>query len=138
MQNLCIATLLSLTLITTSCSFSTTPISNHRVEKPQPVHEQFQQGIASWYGPGFHGRKTANGERFNQNALTAAHRHLPIGTKVLVTNVSNGKSVEVRINDRGPYIKGRVIDLSKAAAERVGMIQPGTASIQIRIISKPT
>lgn len=81
----------------------------------------FQQGIASWYGPGFHNRLTANGERYNMNALTAAHRTLPFGTMVLVKNTATGKTVTVRINDRGPYIKGRIIDLSRAAARELGI-----------------
>lgn len=80
-----------------------------------------QAGVASWYGPGFHGRPTANGEHFNTHALTAAHRTLPFGTKVRVTNKSNGRSVVVRINDRGPYVGGRVIDLSNASARALGM-----------------
>nr|WP_238193251.1 septal ring lytic transglycosylase RlpA family protein [Methylobacterium frigidaeris] len=80
-----------------------------------------QAGVASWYGPGFHGRKTANGERFNTHALTAAHRSLPFGTQVRVTNSTNGRSVVVRINDRGPYVGGRVIDLSNAAARAIGV-----------------
>lgn len=80
-----------------------------------------QAGVASWYGPGFHGRTTANGEHFNTHALTAAHRTLPFGTKVRVTNKSNGRSVVVRINDRGPYVGGRVIDLSDASARALGM-----------------
>src|SRR3954451_13555805 len=74
------------------------------------------KGVASWYGPGFHGKKTANGERFNTHALTAAHKTLPFGTQLRVTNDRTGKSVVVRINDRGPYAHGRVLDLSKAAA----------------------
>ncbi|MER2267425.1 septal ring lytic transglycosylase RlpA family protein [Methylobacterium oxalidis] len=80
-----------------------------------------QSGVASWYGPGFHGRRTANGERFNTHALTAAHRSLPFGTQVRVTNKSNGRSVVVRINDRGPYMGGRVIDLSNASARAIGV-----------------
>ncbi len=79
-----------------------------------------QNGLASWYGPGFHGRLTANGERFNTNAYTAAHKTLPFGTKVKVTNERTGQSVVVRINDRGPYAKDRVIDLSKASAQAIG------------------
>ena len=78
-------------------------------------------GIASWYGPGFHGRRTASGERFNTNALTAAHRTLPFGAKVRVVNQRTGRSVVVRINDRGPYAHGRVIDLSRAAAQTIGL-----------------
>jgi rare lipoprotein A len=80
-----------------------------------------QAGQASWYGPGFHGRRTANGERFNTNDLTAAHKTLPFGTKVRVTNTKTGRSVVVRINDRGPYAHGRVIDLSKASAQSIGI-----------------
>jgi rare lipoprotein A len=80
-----------------------------------------QSGKASWYGPGFHGRRTASGERFNTNDLTAAHKTLPFGTKVKVTNTKTGQSVVVRINDRGPYAHGRVIDLSKASARSIGI-----------------
>lgn len=88
-------------------------------------------GDASWYGPGFHGRRTASGERYNQKALTAAHRTLPIGSSVMVTNIDNGKSVIVRINDRGPFIRGRIIDLSRAAAEHIGMRRAGTARVEL-------
>lgn len=87
-----------------------------------------QVGRASWYALG---SKTASGERMNPNALTAAHRSLPFGTKVLVENLSNGRSVVVRINDRGPFVGGRVIDLSKAAAAQIGMINTGTAKVRI-------
>ncbi len=80
-----------------------------------------QRGKASWYGPGFHGRRTASGERFNTNDMTAAHKTLPFGTKVKVTNTKTGQSVVVRINDRGPYAHGRVIDLSKASARSIGI-----------------
>lgn len=88
-------------------------------------------GAASWYGPGFHGRETASGETFNQNHLTAAHRRLPLGTRVTVTNLENGKSVSVAINDRGPYAGGRVLDLSKAAARRLGMVDDGVVKVRI-------
>src|SRR6185369_7315123 len=91
------------------------------VSAPAEETKPIQTGAASWYGPGFHGKRTANGERFNTHALTAAHKTLPFGTKVRVTNEQTGKSVVVRINDRGPYAHGRVIDLSKAAAEAVGL-----------------
>jgi rare lipoprotein A len=83
--------------------------------------KSIQSGGASWYGPGFHGKKTASGERFNTRALTAAHRSLPFGARVRVTNERTGRSVVVRINDRGPFAGGRVIDLSKAAAQAVGI-----------------
>lgn len=91
-------------------------------------------GMASWYGPGFHGRRSASGEVFNQNALTAAHRSLPFGTLVRVTNLNTGASVTVRINDRGPYSHGRVIDLSAAAARSIGLIQSGVARVQVDVI----
>lgn len=94
------------------------------------------RGRASWYGSRFHGRRTASGERFNAWAYTAAHRSLPFGTKVRVTNLRNGRAVVVRINDRGPYSGGRVIDLSKAAAQAIGMLRAGTAPVRIEIIGR--
>ncbi len=94
------------------------------------------RGMASWYGPGFHGRRTANGERFNQNSLTAAHRSLPFGTKVRVTNMNNGRSVIVRINDRGPYAGRRIIDLSAAAARVLGMVGSGVAPVRLEILGR--
>jgi rare lipoprotein A len=93
-----------------------------------PAAEAAQTGVASYYK---HGRKTANGERFNPNGYTAAHRHLPFGTKVLVTNLRNGRSVIVRINDRGPFAHGRVIDLSFGAAKVVGLTASGTAKVKL-------
>lgn len=93
-----------------------------------------KKGRASWYGPGFHGKRTASGERFNQNALTAAHRSLPFGTKVKVTNSRNGRSVIVRINDRGPFHGGRIIDLSKAAARVLGI--GGTAPVILEVLGR--
>ncbi|EKQ69016.1 rare lipoprotein A [Leptolyngbyaceae cyanobacterium JSC-12] len=91
-------------------------------------------GFASWYGPGFHGNQSASGERFNQHAMTAAHRTLPFGTRVLVTNLDNGQSVVVRINDRGPFHGNRVIDLSTAAARVLGLIQSGVAPVRLDVI----
>jgi len=93
-----------------------------------------QEGMASWYGKKFQGRKTASGERFNMYDLTAAHPTLPFGSMVKVTNLGNGKSVVVRINDRGPNTKGRIIDLSYAAAKKIDMIQAGTARVRIELI----
>lgn len=92
------------------------------------------KGLASWYGPGFHGRRSANGERFDQNALTAAHKTLPFGTLVRVTNLNNGTSVVVRINDRGPYAGSRVIDLSRRAAQEIGMLGSGVANVKLEIL----
>src|SRR5262244_2575852 len=86
---------------------------------------------ASWYGPGFHGRETASGETFNQRALTAAHRTLPLGTEAKVTNLETGQSVIVTINDRGPYVKGRYLDLSRAAAKQIGLTKKGVAKVKI-------
>jgi len=91
-------------------------------------------GRASWYGSQFHGRKTASGERFNMNAMTAAHRSLPFGTRVRVTNKRNGRSVVVRINDRGPFSGGRILDVSKAAANRLGLIATGTAPVTLQVL----
>ncbi|PIE45808.1 MAG: hypothetical protein CSA44_01540 [Gammaproteobacteria bacterium] len=97
----------------------------------------FQQiGTASWYGARFHGRKTANGELYNMQAMTAAHKTLPLGTKVQVTNLANGKKVIVRINDRGPFHKGRIIDLSKKAAKRLGIISSGYGKVHIKTVTQ--
>ena len=90
-----------------------------------------ETGVASWYGPGFHEKKTSNGERYDQNAMTAAHKLLPFGTRLQVTNLNNGRSVIVRINDRGPFVGSRIIDLSKEAARRLHMIGSGTARVQL-------
>lgn len=90
---------------------------------------------ASYYAEKFHGRKTASGETFNMNALTCAHKTLPFGTMLRVTNLQNNATVDVRVNDRGPFVKGREIDLSKAAAQKLGMIKTGTARVKIEIIS---
>jgi rare lipoprotein A len=92
-------------------------------------------GIASWYGKPFHGRLTANGERFNMNELTAAHRTLPFGSKVRVTNRDNNKSVVVRINDRGPFVGKRVIDLSRAAASALRMMNSGVARVKLEVLA---
>ncbi len=95
------------------------------------AHEarEIGRGLASWYGEPFHGRRTANGEVFDMNALTAAHKTLPFGTRVRVENPATGQAVVVRINDRGPFRPGRVIDLSRAAAERIGLVQAGVAPV---------
>jgi rare lipoprotein A (peptidoglycan hydrolase) len=99
---------------------------------------QALEGAASWYGPGFHGRLTANGERYNMYAMTAAHKTLPFGTLVEVTLLSNGLKVTVRINDRGPFVEGRIIDLSRAAAERIGLIEEGVGSVSLKILKEET
>lgn len=95
-------------------------------------------GLASWYGPGFHGRTTASGERFDMNAMTAAHRTLPFGTTVEVHNLETDRSVTVRINDRGPFVDGRIIDVSRAAAAELEMIATGIARVRLRILENDT
>jgi len=94
-----------------------------------------QQGVASWYGPTHHGRQTASGVRFDMNGLTAAHRTLPLGTEIEVENMNNGKKVEVTVNDRGPYVRGRILDLSRAAAQRLGFTHHGTVQVRLTTIS---
>jgi len=101
---------------------------------PQESYNHTETGIASWYGPGFHGKMTANGEIFNENELTAAHRTLQMPSLVRVTNLENGKSLIVRVNDRGPFARGRVIDLSKRAAELLDMKVAGTAKVKIELL----
>ena len=96
-----------------------------------------QTGIASWYGKDFHGKKTANGEIYNMHAMTAAHKTLPLGTWVRVYNLTNGKSCDVRVNDRGPFVRGRIIDLSYSAAKEIGLVGPGTAKVRIKAMAPP-
>ena len=91
-------------------------------------------GKASWYGDAHHGKKTASGEAYDMEEMTAAHRSLPFGTRVRVTNLANGKSVVVRINDRGPFVSGRVIDLTRGAARELGMIEEGVADVRLTIV----
>ncbi len=112
--------------------------------KPQPKSQPTRntllaslRGYASWYGPGFHGRLSASGEPFNQYDLTAAHRTLPFGTRVRVTNLRNGSSVVVRINDRGPYHGNRIIDLSRAAARVLGLTRMGVAPVRVEVLGRP-
>ncbi len=105
-----------------------------RAPAPPPITNGVQVGVASWYGPGFHGNRTANGEIYDQYELTAAHPSLPLGTRVMVTNLENGRAVQVRINDRGPFVDGRVIDLSYGAARVLRMIGPGTTQVRIDVL----
>ena len=94
------------------------------------------RGVASWYGEAFHGKLTANGEVFDKTALTAAHRKLPLGSVVRVMNLNNGRVVKVRVTDRGPYVPGRILDLSEAAARELGMVEAGTAAIQLEVLGE--
>jgi rare lipoprotein A len=99
-----------------------------------PAQPGVYYGIASWYGGQHHGGPTASGERFNKNAMTAAHRTFKMGTRVRVTRIKNGRTVIVRINDRGPYSKGRIIDLSEAAARQLDMIEDGIAKVKLEVV----
>jgi rare lipoprotein A len=108
-----------------------------RPRKPSPQLVHVHKGGASWYGPRFHGKKTASGAIFDQSKFTAAHKTFPLGSRAKVTHLENGKSIEVEINDRGPYVAGRIIDLSRAAARELGIIEDGIATVQVELISEP-
>lgn len=104
-------------------------------EKPKEALKGYSTtGLASYYGKKYHGRKTASGEIFNMNKMTAAHRSLPFFTKLKVTNLKNNQSVIVKVNDRGPFIEGRIIDLSYAAAKRIGMLRDGVVKVKIEAV----
>src|SRR5216117_2370409 len=109
-----------------------------REPAPPPIVGGVQVGVASWYGPGFHGNHTANGEIYDQYELTAAHPSLALGTRVMVTNLENGRAVQVRVNDRGPFVDGRAIDLSYAAARTISMVGPGTVRVRIEVLGPTT
>ena len=126
--------LLKLTLIFTLLYFMSCSVAKEKKESSNYVF--YEKGKASWYGSGFNGKKTASGETFNMNKLTAAHKTLKFGTLVRVTNLNNNKSVIVRINDRGPFKKGRVIDLSKKAALTVDMINDGVIPVKLELVKK--
>jgi rare lipoprotein A (peptidoglycan hydrolase) len=103
----------------------------------EPASHKTVVDHASWYGPGFNGHKTATGERFSEYKMTAAARNLPLGSRVKVTNLRNGRTATVKVNDCGPFRDGRKIDLSKRAAEQLGMVHKGTAVVKARVVSKP-
>ncbi|MGH9640054.1 MAG: septal ring lytic transglycosylase RlpA family protein, partial [Bryobacteraceae bacterium] len=102
-----------------------------------PPGQYIEEGVASWYGVPFNGHRTSNGEIYNMYQMTAAHRTLPFGSIVQVTNLSNGRQVDVRINDRGPFVNNRIIDLSYSAAEALGVVGPGTARVRLHVVSGP-
>lgn len=104
--------------------------------RPEEQANYDERGLASWYGPGFDGRPTASGERFDQDALTAAHKTLPLPGLVEVTNLSNGRRAVLRLNDRGPFVDGRIIDLSKGAADALGMLQSGVGEVRVRYLGR--
>lgn len=105
---------------------------------PKVEHDYDEEGIASWYGKKFHGRRTANGERYNMHAMTAAHKTLPMPSVVRVTNLENGRSLELRVNDRGPFIEGRIIDVSRRAAELLGFRRQGVAEVRVEFLIEET
>ncbi len=106
-----------------------------RIYRPLPSARGYvAEGLASWYGPGFHGRPTASGEPFDMYAATAAHRTLPLGTRVRITNLENGRSAVARINDRGPFVEGRIIDLSYGVARKLGMVEAGVARVRVEAL----
>jgi rare lipoprotein A len=119
-----------LVIFFSGCGF-TPPADRPQAGKPAAVEAT---GIASYYGRKFHGRKTASGERFDMYAMTAAHPRFAFGTKVRVTSLGNGRSVTVRINDRGPFVPGRIIDLSYAAARKLGMLADGLARVKVEVV----
>ena len=105
--------------------------------QPAAPGQYVEEGIASWYGPAFNGHRTSNGEIYDMHEMTAAHRTLPFGAMVRVTNLSNGRRTEVRINDRGPFVSNRIIDLSLSAARAIEMVGPGTARVRLELMSGP-
>ena len=130
-------------LIAQGCSMVSAPMSssiaepdkvNAPVATPTAPVRPVRMGQASWYGPGFSGKKTASGDVFDEEKLTAAHKTIPLGSRAKVTNLANGKSVEVEINDRGPFVPGRIIDLSQAAAQALGIIDRGTAKVRVDVL----
>jgi rare lipoprotein A len=132
-------------LIAQGCSTVSAPMSPSVISKPDTVETPsatptapvlpVRVGQASWYGPGFSGRKTASGDLFDEEKFTAAHKTIALGSRAKVTNLANGKSVEVEINDRGPFVQGRIIDLSQAAAQALGIIDRGTARVRVDVLS---
>jgi len=128
-------------IIDASASAQSAPIPAHQKTQRKALHKlkTVQFGVASWYGPYFQGKRTASGRRFDMRKMTAAHRSLPLGTKVRVTNLENGRSVEVTIDDRGPYVRRRLIDLSKAAARKLGITRKeGLALVRLESVRSAT
>jgi len=128
---------LILAALAPACASRSAPSGSRPIQEIPPSPGWTEQGIASWYGgrDGFEGKPTASGEIYDSSLLTAAHRELPLGSVVDVTNLDNGKTVRVRINDRGPFVFGRVIDLSRAAAREIGLIGPGVGSVRLTVVT---
>lgn len=137
----------ALLMLCIGCATPAPPPRHPGAQKPYQINKQWyrpiaeadgfrQKGLASWYGADFHGRKTANGEIYNMHDMTAAHTILPLNTWVRVQNLDNNKKIDVRINDRGPFVRGRIIDLSYKAATALGVVGPGTAPVEIVALGK--
>jgi len=126
--------LVCLLLVVTLAGVGCAGARRNRPAAAEDLRSYTETGLASWYGKPYHGRATASGERYDMHGLTAAHRTLPFGTRVRVTNLENGRKVEVRITDRGPFVEGRIIDLSRAAARKLQMIQAGLARVELRVV----
>lgn len=126
-------------ILTSSCSRSkqSTRVPQSPARTSTVRIGDIERGIASWYGDPYHGRRSANGEVFDMNQMTAAHRTMPFGTWLEVTNENNGQQVNVRITDRGPFVNSRIIDLSRAAAQKISLIGPGTAPVKLLVIAPP-
>jgi len=137
MNKRCLIIFLVLPFLFSCAIFSKKSVDRRQEIKSYPKEGTTQIGIASWYGVEEHGLPTATGERFSKDAFTAAHKSLPMGTIVRVTNLENGRDVIVKVNDRGPFVEGRMIDLSYAAAKSIAMIRKGTANVKVEIISAP-
>ena len=130
LSRVAVAVLLLTQLLAIACSGNRKPAA----APPTTLGVPIERGVASWYGPKFNGKLTASGERYDMNALTAAHPSLPFGTKIGVRNTRTGREVIVRVNDRGPFSKNRIVDLSYAAAREVGVVGPGTASVELYLV----
>lgn len=138
---LCCLLLLALFQVISGCAHKTTGhragtgnsyVVNNKRYYPIPSAAGYSEsGIASWYGPGFHGKRTSNGEVYDMHAMTAAHKTLPMNTMLLVKNLQNGRQTVVRINDRGPFVRGRIVDLSFQAAKAIGLVKNGTAKVEV-------
>ncbi len=124
-------------LVTALAALTLLPACSRAVMTTPPVAGREEVGMASWYGAPHHGRRTASGEVYDMHQLTAAHKTLPFGTRLLVTNRDTSQSAEVRVNDRGPFVEGRILDLSYAAARRLGAVGPGIIPVSVRILSLP-
>jgi rare lipoprotein A len=127
-----LSTLLAVLLFVSSCGV--VPKTKGVAAGARGSNNAIETGVASWYGPNFHGKLTANGETYDMDGMTAAHRTLPFNSEVVVENLDNGKTTRVRINDRGPFAKDRIIDLSRAAATEIDMVGPGTARVRLYLV----